>query len=134
MLCISNQIGLKFISYLRQVGGFSGYLGFLHQLICPSQILFKVMLNSQNPKPYTLEIVFQMTRIPLGSKIYALLTKCKHISVFIVYLFQPLVHGMTAELLNSSSWRHKVIACKILPTLYGTINKVSFLNNLKFFF
>lgn len=38
-------------------------------------------------------------------------------------IFSPLVHGMTAELLNSSSWRHKVIACKILPTLHGTINK-----------
>ena len=30
---------------------------------------------------------------------------------------------MVAEQLNSSSWRHRVIACKILPTLYGTINK-----------
>ncbi|XP_021378591.1 HEAT repeat-containing protein 4-like isoform X2 [Mizuhopecten yessoensis] len=38
-------------------------------------------------------------------------------------LFSPLVHGMVAEQLNSSSWRHKVIACKILPTLSGTINK-----------
>lgn len=38
-------------------------------------------------------------------------------------IFSPLVYGMTAELLNSSSWRHKVIACKILPTLHGTINK-----------
>lgn len=34
-----------------------------------------------------------------------------------------LVHGMVAEQLNSSSWRHRVIACKILPTLHGTINK-----------
>ncbi|KAK3595827.1 hypothetical protein CHS0354_014647 [Potamilus streckersoni] len=34
-----------------------------------------------------------------------------------------LVHSMVAEQLNSSSWRHKVIACKILPTLHGDINK-----------
>ncbi|XP_052772793.1 HEAT repeat-containing protein 4-like isoform X2 [Mya arenaria] len=34
-----------------------------------------------------------------------------------------LVHCMVAEQLNSSSWRHKVIACKILPTLSGDINK-----------
>ncbi|XP_041370063.1 HEAT repeat-containing protein 4-like isoform X2 [Gigantopelta aegis] len=34
-----------------------------------------------------------------------------------------LVHCMVAEQLNSSSWRHRVIACKILPTLHGTINK-----------
>ncbi|KAL8563922.1 hypothetical protein ACOMHN_059352 [Nucella lapillus] len=33
-----------------------------------------------------------------------------------------LVHCMVAEQLNSSSWRNRVIACKILPTLYGTIN------------
>lgn len=38
-------------------------------------------------------------------------------------IFSPLVHCMVAEQLNSSSWRHKVIACKILPTLHGTINK-----------
>ncbi|XP_052225265.1 HEAT repeat-containing protein 4-like isoform X2 [Dreissena polymorpha] len=34
-----------------------------------------------------------------------------------------LVHSMVAEQLNSSSWRHKIIACKILPTLRGDINK-----------
>ncbi|XP_071089741.1 HEAT repeat-containing protein 4-like [Haliotis cracherodii] len=34
-----------------------------------------------------------------------------------------LVHSLVAEQLNSTSWRHKVIACKILPTLHGTINR-----------
>ncbi|XP_005089099.1 HEAT repeat-containing protein 4 isoform X2 [Aplysia californica] len=34
-----------------------------------------------------------------------------------------LVHCMVAEQLNSSSWRHRVIACKILPTLFGSINR-----------
>ncbi|KAK7493218.1 hypothetical protein BaRGS_00015555, partial [Batillaria attramentaria] len=34
-----------------------------------------------------------------------------------------LVHSMVGEHLNSSSWRHRVIACKILPALYGSINK-----------
>ncbi|XP_064629976.1 HEAT repeat-containing protein 4-like isoform X2 [Lineus longissimus] len=34
-----------------------------------------------------------------------------------------LVYSMLAEQLNSSSWRHKVIACKAIPVLNGTINK-----------
>ncbi|KAH9489369.1 hypothetical protein Btru_056480 [Bulinus truncatus] len=34
-----------------------------------------------------------------------------------------LVHCMVAEQLNSNSWRHRVMACKLLPTLYGTINR-----------
>ncbi|XP_055874149.1 HEAT repeat-containing protein 4-like [Biomphalaria glabrata] len=34
-----------------------------------------------------------------------------------------LVHCMVAEQLNSNSWRHKVMACKLLPTLFGTINR-----------
>ncbi|ESP00441.1 hypothetical protein LOTGIDRAFT_238549 [Lottia gigantea] len=34
-----------------------------------------------------------------------------------------LIHSMVAEQLNSSSWRHRVIACKIFPALDGTINK-----------
>ncbi|XP_064600899.1 HEAT repeat-containing protein 4-like [Liolophura sinensis] len=34
-----------------------------------------------------------------------------------------LVHSMVAEHLNSSSWRHKVIACKVFPTLHSNINK-----------
>ncbi|GFN92089.1 heat repeat-containing protein 4 [Plakobranchus ocellatus] len=34
-----------------------------------------------------------------------------------------LVHCMVAEQLNSSSWRHRVIACKIIPTLFGSINR-----------
>ena len=47
----------------------------------------------------------------------------------IVILFQSLVHSMVAEQLNSSSWRHKVIACKILPTLHGDINRVSIIGH-----
>ncbi|CAL1546069.1 unnamed protein product [Lymnaea stagnalis] len=34
-----------------------------------------------------------------------------------------LAHCMVAEQLNSSSWRHRVMACKILPTLFGSINR-----------
>ncbi|KAK6177944.1 hypothetical protein SNE40_012803 [Patella caerulea] len=34
-----------------------------------------------------------------------------------------LIHSLVGEQLNSSSWRHRVIACKIFPTLDGTINK-----------
>ncbi|CAH1785083.1 unnamed protein product [Owenia fusiformis] len=34
-----------------------------------------------------------------------------------------LVHSMISEQLNSSSWRHKIIACKLLPKLHGQINK-----------
>ncbi|KAL4231204.1 HEAT repeat-containing protein 4 [Mactra antiquata] len=41
----------------------------------------------------------------------------------ILSITSNLVHAMVAEQLNSSSWRHKVIACKILPTLKGDINK-----------
>ncbi|CAG5119682.1 unnamed protein product [Candidula unifasciata] len=34
-----------------------------------------------------------------------------------------IVHCIVAEQLNSSNWRHRVIACKILPTLCGSINR-----------
>ncbi|XP_059168753.1 HEAT repeat-containing protein 4-like [Physella acuta] len=34
-----------------------------------------------------------------------------------------LVHCMVAEQLNSNSWRHRVMACRILPALSGTINQ-----------
>ncbi|XP_055955411.1 HEAT repeat-containing protein 4 isoform X2 [Patella vulgata] len=34
-----------------------------------------------------------------------------------------LIHSLVGEQLNSSSWRHRFIACKIFPTLDGTINK-----------
>ncbi|BFZ01675.1 hypothetical protein BsWGS_04714 [Bradybaena similaris] len=34
-----------------------------------------------------------------------------------------IVHCIVAEQLNSSNWRHRVIACKILPTLSGSINR-----------
>ncbi|KAK2176194.1 hypothetical protein NP493_676g00001 [Ridgeia piscesae] len=34
-----------------------------------------------------------------------------------------LVHSMLAEQLNSSSWRHRVMTCNILPKLQGNINK-----------
>ncbi|XP_060595214.1 HEAT repeat-containing protein 4-like isoform X6 [Ruditapes philippinarum] len=41
----------------------------------------------------------------------------------ILSITSSLVHSMVAEQLNSSSWRHKIIACKILPTLRGDINR-----------
>ncbi|XP_053407054.1 uncharacterized protein LOC123546772 isoform X2 [Mercenaria mercenaria] len=41
----------------------------------------------------------------------------------ILSITSNLVHSMVAEQLNSSSWRHKIIACKILPTLRGDINR-----------
>ena len=47
-----------------------------------------------------------------------------HVVKPLFLLFQKLVHSMVAEQLNSSSWRHKVIASKILPTLKGDINRV----------
>lgn len=34
-----------------------------------------------------------------------------------------IVHSMIAEQLNSTSWRHRIIACRTFPRLYGTINK-----------
>ncbi|XP_070540803.1 HEAT repeat-containing protein 4-like isoform X2 [Ptychodera flava] len=34
-----------------------------------------------------------------------------------------IVHSMVAEQLNSTSWKQRVIACKILPRLHGQINK-----------
>ncbi|XP_038046903.1 HEAT repeat-containing protein 4-like isoform X2 [Patiria miniata] len=33
------------------------------------------------------------------------------------------VHSMVGEQLNSTSWRHRIIACRVLPRLNGTINK-----------
>ena len=39
---------------------------------------------------------------------------------------QTLVHSMLAEQLNSSSWRHRVMTCNILPKLQGNINKVDY--------
>ncbi|PAA86491.1 hypothetical protein BOX15_Mlig000186g3 [Macrostomum lignano] len=35
----------------------------------------------------------------------------------------PLVHGLLAEQLNSPSWRRRVIVCKTLPTLNGSLNR-----------
>ncbi|XP_074643741.1 HEAT repeat-containing protein 4-like [Tubulanus polymorphus] len=34
-----------------------------------------------------------------------------------------LVYSMLAEQLNSSSWRHKIIACKTIPTMTGEVTK-----------
>ncbi|XP_066278288.1 HEAT repeat-containing protein 4-like isoform X2 [Branchiostoma lanceolatum] len=34
-----------------------------------------------------------------------------------------LVHSMLAEQLNSSSWTRRVLSCKVIPKLYGPINK-----------
>ncbi|XP_033098379.1 HEAT repeat-containing protein 4-like isoform X2 [Anneissia japonica] len=34
-----------------------------------------------------------------------------------------LVHSMIAEQLNSTSWQHRMMACKILPKLHGLVNK-----------
>ncbi|XP_030842195.1 HEAT repeat-containing protein 4 isoform X2 [Strongylocentrotus purpuratus] len=34
-----------------------------------------------------------------------------------------IVHSMVAEQLNSTSWRHRIVACRTFPRLYGTINK-----------
>lgn len=34
---------------------------------------------------------------------------------------------MIGEQLNSSSWRHRVMACKVIPKLYGHVNKVGIL-------
>ncbi|NP_001171770.1 HEAT repeat-containing protein 4-like [Saccoglossus kowalevskii] len=34
-----------------------------------------------------------------------------------------IVHSMVAEQLNSTSWKQRLMACKILPRLYGQINK-----------
>ena len=38
-----------------------------------------------------------------------------------------IVHSMVAEQLNSTSWRHRIVACRVLPRLSGTINKVSYI-------
>ena len=36
-----------------------------------------------------------------------------------------IVHSMVGEQLNSTSWRQRIIACRVLPRLNGVINKVS---------
>ncbi|KAJ8026097.1 HEAT repeat-containing protein 4 [Holothuria leucospilota] len=34
-----------------------------------------------------------------------------------------IVHSMVAEQLNSTSWRRRIVACKVLPRLHGIVNK-----------
>ncbi|XP_071828590.1 HEAT repeat-containing protein 4-like isoform X2 [Apostichopus japonicus] len=34
-----------------------------------------------------------------------------------------IVHSMVAEQLNSTSWRRRIVACKVLPRLHGVVNK-----------
>ena len=34
------------------------------------------------------------------------------------------VRSMVGEQLNSASWRQRIVACRVLPRLSGTINKV----------
>ena len=38
--------------------------------------------------------------------------------------FQTLIHSMLAEQFNSSSWRQRIMVCKIMPKLHGQINRV----------
>ena len=38
---------------------------------------------------------------------------------------QSLVHAIVAEQLNSSSCQDRLVACRLLPRLQGTLNKVS---------
>ena len=50
---------IKFVSDLRQVGGFSRYSGFLHKKTDRqdiTEILLKVVLNSINPNPNPLHV------------------------------------------------------------------------------
>ncbi|KAK7109002.1 hypothetical protein V1264_013121 [Littorina saxatilis] len=75
-----------------------------HFGVCDSQVVDEIirqMLNSEEPIKHEQGI--------------ALLSKVSNSTT--------LVHCLVAEQLNSSSWRYRVIACKILPALYGNINK-----------
>jgi hypothetical protein len=56
---------IKFVSDLRQVGGFSGYSGFLRHDI--TEILLKVALNTINLKPQILcNIIYLLLYINRG--------------------------------------------------------------------
>ena len=41
-----------------------------------------------------------------------------------LFVFQGIVQSLIAELLNSSSWKDRETACKVIPKLKGGINKV----------
>ena len=46
------------------------------------------------------------------------------VSADLIISLQGIVHSLIAELLNSSSWKDRMTACKVIPKLKGGINKV----------